>query len=59
VLAASVRVDLFDAKAKEALWRGTATKTLSGNSDKNAESLNKAIAKMFKEYPPSTRSRTH
>ena len=49
-------VDIFDAKSKEALWRGTATKTISENPEKNAENLNKAVTKMFKEYPPSTRS---
>ena len=53
-------VDIFDAKTKEALWRGTATKTISGNPEKNAENLNKAVTKMFKEYPPpSTRARSH
>ena len=52
-------VDLFDAKTKEALWRGTATKTLSGNPQKNAESLNRAVVKMFKNYPPSTRAGTN
>jgi hypothetical protein len=49
-------VDLFDAATKEALSWGTSTKTLSGNPDRNAENLNKAIAKMIREYPPSTRS---
>jgi hypothetical protein len=52
-------VDLFDSKTKEPLWRGTATKTLSDNPEKNAESLNKAVDKMFKEYPPSTRARSN
>ena len=48
-------VDLFDAKTKEALWRGTATKTVSDNPEKNAENLNKAVTKMFKEFPPRRR----
>lgn len=46
-------IDLFDAHTKEAVWRGTSTKTLSGNPQKNSESLNKAIVKMFKDYPPT------
>ena len=50
-------IDLFDARTKEALWRGTATKTLSDSPQKNAENLNKAVARMFKDFPPS--SRTH
>jgi Domain of unknown function (DUF4136) len=46
-------VDIFDAKTKEAIWRGTASKTLSSNPDKNAKNLNKAIGKMFERFPPS------
>ena len=46
-------VDMFDAKTKEALWRGTSSKTLSDNSQKNAENLNKAVVKMFKDFPPA------
>ena len=49
-------VDIFDARTKEAIWRGTATKTLSDNPQKNAESLNKAIANMFKAFPPNSRT---
>ena len=45
-------VDIFDAKTKEAIWRGTSSKTLSGNPQKNADNLNKAVEKMFKEFPP-------
>jgi uncharacterized protein DUF4136 len=52
-------IDMFDARTKEAIWRGTSTKTLSDNPQKNANSLNKAVAKMFKDFPPSTRTRTH
>jgi hypothetical protein len=46
-------IDIFDARTKEALWRGTSTKTLSDNPQKNAASLNKAIDKMFSKFPPS------
>jgi hypothetical protein len=46
-------VDIFDAKTKDAIWRGTSSKTLSGDPDKNAASLNKAVAKMFRDFPPS------
>lgn len=52
-------VDMFDARTKEALWRGTSTKTISDDPKKNATSLNKAIAKMFKDFPPSMRTRTN
>jgi len=49
-------VDIFDARTKEAVWRGTSSKTLSGNPQKNADSLNKAVVKMFKNFPPAPRS---
>ena len=45
-------VDMFDCKTKDAVWRATASKTLSSNPQKNAESLNKAITDMFKKFPP-------
>lgn len=50
-------VDLFDARTKEAIWRGTSSKTLSDNPEKNAISLNKAVAKMFEHFPPAMNTR--
>jgi hypothetical protein len=52
-------VDMFDTRTKEALWRGTATKTLSDHPQKNTDNLNKAITRMFKDFPPSNKTRTH
>jgi hypothetical protein len=52
-------IDLFDGKTKEAIWRGTATKTLSDKPEKNAESLNKAISEMFKNFPPNSQRRSN
>ncbi len=49
-------VDIFDSRTKEAIWRGTASKTLSGNPQKNAASLNRAVEKMFKNFPPSAKT---
>ena len=48
-------VDLFDARTKAAIWRGTSSKTLSDNPQKNAESLNKAVVKMFRNFPPASK----
>ena len=45
-------VELADAKDKELLWRGSATDTISDNSNKNINILNKAVAKLFQNYPP-------
>jgi len=46
-------VDIFDSRMKEAIWRGTSMKTLSEKPERNAVSLNKAIAKMFENFPPA------
>jgi hypothetical protein len=45
-------VDLLDAKSKQAIWRGTATDTLSDKPEKNDEKIDKSIDKMFKNFPP-------
>ncbi|HTV65876.1 MAG TPA: DUF4136 domain-containing protein, partial [Bryocella sp.] len=45
-------VDIADAKNKQLLWRGDATDTISDNSDKNIKNLDKAVDKLFKNYPP-------
>lgn len=50
-------IDLFDAKTKKLLWRGTSSDTLSNNSDKNIKNLDKGVEKMFKQFPPSTEKR--
>jgi hypothetical protein len=44
-------VSLYDAKAKQLVWRGVAQGTLSNNGDKNQKLVNKAVEKMFKQYP--------
>lgn len=45
-------VDIWDAEAKELIWRGVASDTISDNPEKNIAKVNKAIAKMFERYPP-------
>jgi hypothetical protein len=50
-------VDLFDAKTKTLLWRGSSSDTLSNNSDKNIKNLDKGVEKMFKQFPPNTEKR--
>jgi hypothetical protein len=46
-------VDLFDAKTHALLWRGIAQDTLSNNGNKNQQLVQKAISKMFKQWPKS------
>jgi hypothetical protein len=48
-------VDLYDSAHKQLIWRGDATKTLDGikkDPNKNYKQLEKAMAKLFKNYPP-------
>ena len=45
-------VDLFDAKTKTLVWRGSASDTLSKKSDKNIKDLDKGVQKMFDHFPP-------
>lgn len=44
-------VDVFDARTKEAIWRGVSMKALSADPAKNARNLNKAITKLFERWP--------
>jgi hypothetical protein len=45
-------VDIFDAKSKALVFRGTAQDEMSDKVDKNQKKLDKATAKMFKDFPP-------
>jgi uncharacterized protein DUF4136 len=47
-------VGLYDPARKQLIWRGDATKTidLEKNPDKNYKNLEKAMSKLFKNYPP-------
>lgn len=47
-------LDLYDVSAKQLVWTGRVTKTIdpSKNQKKNIERLNKAMAKLLKNYPP-------
>ncbi len=50
---ASMIVSLYNAKAQELVWRGVAQDTLNKNGNKNQEMVNKAVQKMFKQWPKS------
>jgi hypothetical protein len=47
-------VDLYDAKTKQLVWRGSAEDTVSDKAEKNEKNLDKAVAKMFKDFPPGS-----
>jgi Domain of unknown function (DUF4136) len=46
-------LDMYDASTKKLVWRGTGTDTVSDKAEKNAKKVDKALQKMFKEYPPT------
>ena len=50
----TVALDMYDAAAKELVWKGQASKTLSGEKDpeKRQKNLDKAMAKLLKDFPP-------
>lgn len=44
-------VDIYDVKAKQVVWRGTATAILNKNNAKDLKLVDEAVEKMFKKYP--------
>ena len=54
----TLNVDLYDVSTKKQIWRGAASKTLGSGKDpkKVNKNLNKAMAKLFKKYPPPAKS---
>jgi hypothetical protein len=50
-------VDIFDAKSKQLVFRGTASDELSNKPEKNQKKLAKASDKMFKDFPPGSQKK--
>ena len=48
-------IDLYDPIRKQLVWRGDVTKILdlNKNPDKNYRALQKAVRKLFKNFPPA------
>jgi hypothetical protein len=44
-------VSLYDLKTKSLVWRGIAENTLNKNGNKNQQMVEKAVQKMFKQWP--------
>ena len=53
----TLSIELFDQAKSQLVWRGDAKKTLDvkKDPDKNYRNLQKAMAKLFKNYPPGYR----
>jgi hypothetical protein len=50
-------VDIFDAKSKALLFRGTAQDEISDKPEKNIKKIEKASSKMFKNFPPGSKEK--
>jgi hypothetical protein len=50
----TVALDMYDPAAKELVWKGQASKTLSNQKDpaKRQKNIDKAMAKLLKDFPP-------
>jgi len=50
----TINLDIYDVATKQQIWRGEASKTLGSGKDPNKvkKNLDKAMAKMLKNYPP-------
>ena len=50
----TIALDMYDPAAKELVWKGQASKTLSGEKDpeKRQKNIDKAMAKLLKDFPP-------
>jgi hypothetical protein len=50
----TVALDMYDPAAKELVWKGRASKTLSNEKDpaKRQKNIDKAMAKLLKGFPP-------
>ena len=50
-------LDMYDAAKRELVWRGVASKTLDPKAkpEKRQKNLNKAVAKLMKNYPPQAK----
>jgi len=52
-LEATMVVSLYNPKTQELVWRGIAQNTLNNNGNKNQQMVQKAVQKMFKQWPKS------
>jgi hypothetical protein len=53
-LVGTLVVDIFNAKTKQLMYRGTATDEISDKPEKNMKKIKKASEKLFKNFPPGS-----
>jgi len=55
-LVGTLVADIFDAKSKKLVYRGSASGEVSKDPEKNVKKAEKAAQKMFKDFPPKAKS---
>jgi ribosome recycling factor len=45
-------IDVWDASRNAMIWRSVARGALSSNPQRNAQSINQAVERAFREFPP-------
>jgi hypothetical protein len=57
ILVGTLAVDIIDARKQEIAWRGLGTKEIDTNAkpEKRDSNINKAVEKIFKNYPPKVK----
>jgi hypothetical protein len=50
----TLAVDMFDARTRQAIWRGTADGAIKKNPTKATADIQTAVAKMFATFPPGS-----
>jgi hypothetical protein len=56
-LVGTLVVDIFDARTKALMFRGTASDEISEKPEKNIKKVEKASKKMFKDFPPGSKEK--
>jgi len=52
VVTGTLNVDIFDAKNKQMIWRGTGSETVSQDPEENTEKIHEVTSAMFEKFPP-------
>ena len=57
IIIGTLAIDMVDAKKQQVVWRGLGTKEINPNAkpEKREENVNKAVEKIFKNYPPKVK----
>jgi Domain of unknown function (DUF4136) len=53
VTTGTVLIEMRDGTSEQLVWQGTASDTVKDTPDKNEKTINDAIGKLFKDFPPA------